>query len=183
MSIEYISYLLQFILITITVAIMFGEDKIKMVILLSGFSLVTAILYYLNNAPDVALAEAAIGSAIMPLLFIIAISKQNEFVVISHLEDDFLNNREGESKSRGYMILEEFTNYYGLKLKIYRNDVDFLKGIFRKQNVDLIIDKSDYNKYIFKGKETSILMNRLYQMIQEEDNIEFIMVKEGETDD
>ncbi len=183
MNIIHISYLLQLILIILAIIIILGTDKIRIVIILSLFSLVTASLYFFNNAPDVALAEVAIGSAIMPLIFIISISKQNEFIVMSHVDDDFLNNDE-ISVGKGYMILEEFTKYYGLKLNIYTNKHEDLKGIFRKNNVDLIVKISiDSNKYIFEGKETNALMNKLSQMMQSEDNIDVIMVKEGETDE
>lgn len=182
MKVQYISYLLQIILIIITIIIILGKDKIKIVILLSLFSLISASLYYFNNAPDVALAELAIGSAIMPLIFIISISKQNEFIVISHIDDGFLNNNI-ISKGRGYEILEEFTKHYGLKLNIYASNFANLKGIFTKSNVDLIVEKTIDNKYVFKGKETSILMNKLYQMTEKEENIEVVMVKEGETNE
>lgn len=183
MSLPMISYFLQSILIIVTIIILRSKDKIKMVVLFSMFSLIIASLYYFNNAPDVALSEGAIGSAIIPLLFIISISKQDEFVVISKINDDFLNNND-VFKGQGYKILEQFTDHYGLTLKIYNNRFDNLKGIFRKSNVDLIVQSCPItNKYIFKGKESSILMNKLKQITEGYSNITVLTVKEGETDD
>lgn len=171
---------MQVLLIIIIIVIVLSKDNIKMVIFFSFSSLVTALLYFLNKAPDVALAEVAIGSAIMPLILIASISKQREFIVISHIEDDFLTSGEGI----GYKLLEDFSKYYNLKLRIYNSDIDNLSGIFRERNVDLIVEKSRKgNKYLLKGKKSSILMNKLEQMTKDESKIKIIKVGEYETYD
>jgi len=175
-----ISNFLQILLIIITIVIVANKDNIKIVIFFSFSSLITALLYFLNKAPDVALAEVAIGSAIMPLILIISISKQREFVVISHIDDDFLTSQE----CIGYKLLEDFAKYYNLKLRIYTSDINNLRGIFRENNVDLIVEKSKKsNKYLFKGKKSSILMNKLEQMAKNESIIKIIKVGENETHD
>jgi uncharacterized MnhB-related membrane protein len=177
-----ITTILLILLIIVSVAIIVCKDNLRIVILFSAFSLVTASLYYFYHSPDLALAEVAIGSAIMPLVFIISISKQKEFLVISHIEaeDDFLNQDFG----KGYKLLEEFTKHYGLKLVISKSDYDQLKGVFRKRNVDLVVERcTKTGIYIFKGKSTSILMNRLEQITKPDKSIKVLMIKEGETDD
>ncbi|WP_432402959.1 Na(+)/H(+) antiporter subunit B [Wukongibacter sp. M2B1] len=175
-----IGNIMQFLLIIISIVIVKSKNNIKLVIFFSLFSLITAILYYFNKAPDVALAEVAIGSAIMPLIFIISISRQQEFVVINHTEDDFLDNKDGT----GYKLLMDFTNHYNLKLKIYNIELDSLKGIFRSRNVDLIVEKSQTeNKYFFKGKGSTVLMNKLEQMVKNIPDINIIKVSEAETYD
>ena len=71
-----ITYVLQVLLIFLSIFIIRSKNNLKAIIFFSTFSLVTASFYYFLKAPDLALAEAAIGSAIIPLIYIIAISKQ-----------------------------------------------------------------------------------------------------------
>lgn len=175
-----IGNLMQVLLIIIAVVIIISKNNIKLVVFFSLFSLITAILYYLNNAPDVALAEVAIGSAIMPLIFIVSISKQQEFIVINHTKDNFLDSDMG----MGYNLLVDFTKHYNLKLKIYNIELNDLRGIFRSRNADLIVEKSQYDdKYILKGKESTVLMNKLEQMIKDVQYIDIIKMSEDETYD
>lgn len=172
--------ILQLLLIIIAIAIIKNKNNIKLAVFFSLFSLITAVLYYLNKAPDVALAEVAIGSAIMPLILIVSISRQREFVVINHTEDDFLDSESGA----GYELLMDFTKHYNLKLKIHNIELDNLKGIFRSRNVDLIVDKSESeDKYLLKGKGSTVLMNKLEQMIEDIPDIDIIKISEDETYD
>jgi len=174
--------LLQLLLILISVLIVISKNNLKIVIFFSTFSLVSASLYYFLNSPDLALAEAAIGSAIIPFIFIISISKQSEFLVISHINKDeyFLDNRKG----RGFEILNDFTKHYNLKLVINNSKDDELYGIFRSRNVDLVVEKCcESGKYLFKGKKSSILMNKLEQMTRNDIEIEVVKIEEGEMND
>ncbi len=69
------------------------DHYLRMVIFYAAFSLISAVLYYFFNAPDVAMAELAIGCAFVPLMFIIAISKQREFIIIYHpLGENFVEH-------------------------------------------------------------------------------------------
>ena len=72
--IEWIAYALQGILIILSIAIVVHKNNGTIIILIASFSLVTASLYLINRAPDVAIAEIAIGSAIIPLIYVISIS-------------------------------------------------------------------------------------------------------------
>ncbi|MTI48472.1 Na(+)/H(+) antiporter subunit B [Sporosalibacterium faouarense] len=180
-----ITHLLQILLIFLSISIMKSKDNLKVIFFFSAFSLVSASLYYFLKSPDLALAEAAIGSAIIPLIYIIAISKQRQFLVVSHVnkKDGFLDNRE-LFKGKGYEILDNFTKHYNLKLIINHGKYDELQGIFRSRNIDLVVEKSkESGKYILKGKKTSILMNKLEQLTKNEDDIEVIKIEEGEMDD
>ncbi len=178
-----IGILLQILMIIIALIIISNKDNLKIIIFFAVFSLVTASLYFFNNAPDVALAEVAIGSAITPLIFIISISKQKDFIVINHTEDDFFCHGLTETGD-GYKFLQNFTEHYNLKLNLYSSSSGSIVGIFRSRNVDLIIDKSpSAGKYILKGKESNILMNKLEQLSLKEPLIEIMKINEGETND
>lgn len=175
-----IADIMQILLIIISLAIVLSKSNINIVIFISVFSLLTSSLYFLNKAPDVALAEVAIGSAIMPLVYILSISKQREFIVISHIDNDvYLYS------GKGYQLLRKFTNYYNLKLYIFNNKTtDELSGIFRKSNIDLIVEKDPQtNKFFLIGKRSSILMNKLEEMVSDDPSTLVIKIKEGETRD
>ncbi|MCG8539226.1 MAG: DUF4040 domain-containing protein [Clostridia bacterium] len=183
MNITIIGNLLQILLIIIALTIVLSSDNIKMVIFFSAFSLITSGLYYFNKAPDVALAEVAIGSAIMPLILIISISKQRVFMVVNYADDDFLSSEEGK-EGRGYEILASFSEYYKLKLEIHPKEDGEPQGLFTNRSVDLLVEKCpSTNKYLLKGKKSSILMNKLEQMTIDKWDIEVLKIKEGETDD
>lgn len=55
------------------------KDLLNAVIASSVVSLITAILFYLLQAPDVAMAEASIGTALVIIIFIIAIKKTRRY--------------------------------------------------------------------------------------------------------
>jgi len=55
------------------------KDLLNAVIASSIVSLITAILFYLLQAPDVAMAEASIGTALVIVIFIIAIKKTRRY--------------------------------------------------------------------------------------------------------
>ena len=51
------------------------KDLISAVIALAVFSLLNALLFYLLHAPDVAIAEAAVGAGVTTVIFIWVIGK------------------------------------------------------------------------------------------------------------
>ena len=90
------TYFVHILLIIILVAIILSNENLKIIIYSSVFSLICAILYFLYSAPDVALAEAAIGSAIVPLIYIISISKHSK-----------VDNNYNEIENKNYTSLSE----------------------------------------------------------------------------
>lgn len=50
-----------------------SRDLLYGVIALSGISLVSALLFYLLQAPDVAITEAAVGAGVSTVIFVWAI--------------------------------------------------------------------------------------------------------------
>lgn len=71
------------IIVTLLVILMLGSaivalilhDLISAVISACMVSLIAAILFYLLQAPDVAMAEASIGAALVTAVFVIAIKR------------------------------------------------------------------------------------------------------------
>jgi multicomponent Na+:H+ antiporter subunit A len=74
----FVSLLVLLMLIAAIAASIF-KDLINAVIAAALVSLIAAILFYLLQAPDVAMAEAAIGAALVTVVFIIAIRRTKRF--------------------------------------------------------------------------------------------------------
>ncbi len=65
-----------------------SSNLMKAVILLSSFSVLCSIAYFILHAPDVAIAEAVIGCSLSTILFIVALRKYQIFNVYVVSEDD-----------------------------------------------------------------------------------------------
>lgn len=180
-----ISIFLELLLILLALIILKTKNLLKSIILLSAFSLIISLLYFIFHAPDVALAEAAIGSAISTFIFIIAIEKQKEFLVISHIRTDFLYIAEdGTAAGDGYHMLREFCTDLGLKLKVDFREGGDIKGILRDRNVDLIIDRDPRSKkYLLKAKKSSLITQQLMSITQGHGHIRIIALEDRETDE
>ena len=150
------------------------EEFLHMVIGFSIFSLFVSGIYFFNYAPDVAIAEIAIGSAILPIMLLVSISKQRSFIVAGDVEDaDFLID------GSCYQLLDEFSELYGLDLKIIedlaQNEL-VISGVFRVVNVDIFVKKREgLGGYFFIGKESSVLLRRLEVMTRNNAKIMVIL--------
>ena len=68
--------LLGVLLATLLIAaaiILFTRDLLVAVLVFAAFSLVLTVLFFLLDAPDVAIAEAGIGACLTTVVFVIAV--------------------------------------------------------------------------------------------------------------
>ena len=66
-------------MISLAVAAVLSKDLIKAAILLAGVSLIASVIFVLLRAPDVAMAEASIGSALTAMIMVYAIKRTRRF--------------------------------------------------------------------------------------------------------
>ncbi len=71
--------LLVFLMLVAAIAALLFKDLINAVIASCMVSLIAAILFYFLQAPDVAMAEASIGAALVSAIFIIAIRRTKRY--------------------------------------------------------------------------------------------------------
>ncbi len=71
--------ILIFVMIILAVTAVLFKDLINAVIACAAVSLITSILFYFLQAPDVAMAEAAIGAGLITAIFVIAIRKTERY--------------------------------------------------------------------------------------------------------
>ncbi len=182
---DLIPTLLQVLLIIIALAIVFHKENFTIIIYISSFGLVAATLYVLNQAPDVAIAEVAIGSAIIPLIYVISISRQREFIVLDRVDHDHITDENIDEKNiELYQVLNNFVDHNDLKMNVCANIKGSDEDLTTDLNVDLIISFDHVKqKFILKGKQSSILMDHLIKETFAYDYIEIVTFKEGESID
>ncbi len=57
------------------VAVVFSKDPQRQAVTLSVYGLLMTVLFFLLSAPDVALSQVVVGTAIVPLMVMLAIRK------------------------------------------------------------------------------------------------------------
>jgi len=72
-------FFLIILMLTAAIAASVFRDLISTVIAAALVSLIASILFYFLQAPDVAMAEAAIGAALTAAIFIIAIRRTKRY--------------------------------------------------------------------------------------------------------
>lgn len=169
---EFLPLFLQIILIAVSITIIFHRNQFTIIILMSVFSLIVATLYMLNQAPDVAIAEVAINAAIIPLIYVIAISRQRELIVLDtlhHGQTISIDTMQGEI----YDFLRQFAKKHRLKINLCCDLTIHEKTLFDDMNIDLIIYQNEDNPshYILKGKSSSVLLNSLKKAKEDYANI------------
>ena len=70
-----IQAILILVMLVAAVATSIFKDLINAVIMCAAVSLLASLLFYLLDAPDVAMAEAAIGAGLTTAIFVIAVRK------------------------------------------------------------------------------------------------------------
>ncbi len=71
--------LLVILMLIAAIAALIYKDLISAVIAACMVSLIAAVLFYFLQAPDVAMAEASIGAALVTAIFIIAIRRTKRY--------------------------------------------------------------------------------------------------------
>lgn len=171
---------LTLLLLFITLAVVFEKNNKRIIIYFSAFSINAASLYFYNNAPDVALAEIAVGSAFIPLIFLITISKQRTFTVMTTFDQSF------EFKE----LFERFCKNENLKLKIisskdvHDDEAKSIQGAFRRQDIDVIVDYNKKKKrYDMTCKESNVMIDRFESLAGKVHGIRIIRTVDDETID
>lgn len=158
--IETIGFILQILLIVIAIVIVFHKENFTIIIYIAAFGLIAATLYVINQAPDVAIAEVAIGSAIIPLIYVISISRQREFIVLDRVDHDKLSL--DQEMIEVYDLLTKFADDHSLKLNICAGIKGSESELTRELNIDLIIVYNEDKQYFeLKGKSSSIILKEL----------------------
>lgn len=128
------------------------------VIYLSVFSLSISFVYLLLAAPDVAIAEAVIGSTISTILYLVALQKYKIFTIYFILQDDesIAGQHYHKDKTELLKTLEKFCNKQELEPQIIFSSLS-LNDILCHHQYALIIESTDDQLIIYGHHENSQL--------------------------
>ena len=89
------------------------KNLLNAVIVLSAFSLVLSLIFYYLHAPDVAIAEAAIGSGFATVIFLIAIKKRGVLIMLTYPHSCFFYyDDKGQPVGFDYDIPESLEKFF-----------------------------------------------------------------------
>ena len=95
------------------------KNLLSAVIVLGAFSLVLSLVFYYLHAPDVAIAEAAIGSGFATVIFLIAIKKRGVLIMLTYPHSRFFYyDDKGQPTGFDYDILSLFARKLSIELEV-----------------------------------------------------------------
>ncbi|NCC75843.1 MAG: DUF4040 domain-containing protein [Clostridia bacterium] len=121
------------------------------VIYLSIYSLGSSVLFLVYGAPDVALAEAIIGSGLSVVFYLVALKRQR-LMTIFLIEDGSLDPERHRELAR---LLREIEHLYAkkeLQSHVFRTDLD-RKAILSQRDYDLLVAVEKGHVWIYGGQE------------------------------
>ena len=180
-----LSTILFIFVLVMAIAVIITKNNLYLIMYFSVFSFAAAASYFVMKAPDIALAEVAIGCAFVPLIYLITIGKQKIFTVV------FFDGDIGEHGSlnyetirRFYIVLDHFCLDYGLDLNLINRPTKYstsVHGIFRPGNIDLIcIFQPEADCIEVQGNASNIMLTHLEQRLHEDGHIQWKRVRDNE---
>lgn len=155
------------ILVVFSIAAIQTRSMRNAVIYLGAFSLCISFVYLLYNAPDVAIAEAIIGSTISTILYLVALQKYKIFTIFINTNIDIKNDNFDNSVIK---LLNRFCNKHELESQFIFSTLS-LEDIFKHHQYALILETSKDYPYLtiyahsenFKLEALEILLNEKYK--------------------
>lgn len=75
MTIEILQAVILVLVAAGALAVTRARDRMRQVLLLSGYGMLLAVLFFTFQAPDVTLSELTVGAVALPMILLLAISK------------------------------------------------------------------------------------------------------------
>ncbi len=153
------------------------------VLALSAFSLLAAFSYLLFHAPDVAIAEAVIGSALSTIIYIIALKKYQTFYI-------YITSDINESLS-DLKILRDVQSVL-LKVISYCHDHDMqAQYVYTYDSPDIISNEHVCDLILVHGKEkvygygleTELHVQNIRKLLLNDSNFNFVPLLKGGEDE
>ncbi|WP_423189255.1 Na(+)/H(+) antiporter subunit B [Alkalibacterium sp. f15] len=160
-----------FLLLALLVFAIFSvfSDNIKRsVIYLGVFSLIIAVTYLHYNAPDVALAEAAIGVGLSTVMYLVATKKVSVYDICYVNEDVEIFNDDSITEIMNSVVrpLEKFlerTEEVEPQLAYTNHEIE---KIMREDNHDMFIHRKNNLTYIY-GESTDAVFQDIIANLNE----------------
>jgi uncharacterized MnhB-related membrane protein len=125
----------------------------RAVIYLGILSLISSFVYLLYGAPDVAIAEAIIGSAISTVLYLVALKKYHVFTIY-YTNANYNQITDSQITRRRAQVLRDVERFFTdreMEPQIIYTTHDY-KYVLQKKNFDLLIHQ-DFDEVFFYGNK------------------------------
>jgi len=146
--------------------VIYSDNLRRAIIYLGFFSLLMAVTYLFYNAPDVALAEAAIGTGLSTVLYLIALKKVSVYNIcyVNDEVEDFSDKHIFEVRKSILRPVEFFIeDQEEVEPQLsYTNEA--LHTVIEEGNHHCIIQHKDGSTYIY-GKETDELFQDIISQL------------------
>ena len=171
--------LLKMILIAMVVLAIIAVETNKLrrvVIYLGIFSLVSSFAYLLYSAPDVAIAEAIIGSTLATILYLVAIKKYSVFTIYYLTGDNSkpTNSQIAKTRNDFLNLIENHCLEKELEPQVIYSPED-IDHIVINHQYDLIVEQFPDSFRVYGNKE-NYQLDELYKSIvsKSKKKVEFI---------
>lgn len=155
----------------------------KSVIYLGAFSALIALAYALYNAPDVAIAEAVIGTGLATILYVVTLQKYLIFTVYIHSDQARLDDRLYRRKERQdyHQLLVAFCAKESLEPQIIYTK-ESIQAIQDEHDYALIIDEVTSDQLVIYSHPENYHIDKLdaflYKKLKRDYHVQFVEVSE-----
>lgn len=138
-NVDIITLIALGMLVVAAIVVVFSEKLINAVIFMGAFSTITAFVFLLLGAPDVALAEIIIGSTLSTIIYLIAIKKFRLFTVYK------ITGNNSDNEDSMHILLDEIEDYLKTKeMQLHLIETsDSLEKLSLSEDHSLIIEPND----------------------------------------
>ncbi len=171
-------------MIAVALFIVISRSYKRVIVAMGVFSLLASFCYLLYHAPDVALAEAIIGSALSTILYIVALKKHRSFYI--YLTSNELK-KSSDLRLRRHMqdVIVKIMEYCQLQ-ELEAQTVFTSQSpheIANEHVYDLILQKQESGKVKIYGLKTEKHVQMIQALLLEGESaqkVEFEIQQEGE---
>ena len=140
----------------------------RAVIYLGILSLASSFVYLLYSAPDVAIAEAIIGSAISTVLYLVALKKYHVFTIYytNANYNQITDSKITRGRAQVLRDVEKFFAEREMEPQIIYTTHDY-RFVLENRNFDLLIHQ-DFDEVFFYGNKEDYQVDAFEEHVQKE---------------
>lgn len=149
-NVDIITLIFLITLVVSVLLVVMTNKLINAVIYMGAFSLLSALVFLLLGAPDVALAEAIIGSTLSTIIYLIAIKKFKIFTVY-HINNSKLDKERDEYLNAVIRDMSAYLKSKEMQMHLVHTNLK-LDHLIQRDEQGFIIENSDDGIIIHSNK-------------------------------
>ncbi len=142
-------YIDIFLILTLVLSIyLIFQHRLLNAIIAEGIvSSLSAALFFILKAPDIAITQVAIGSGFLTFLFIVSVKIREKIIVVYTEESVFSYLTNGKHYGIAAEILESFAKDEGIEIEYKKMDYEDAVKVIKNGDIDILIstEKMDNN--------------------------------------